>query len=40
MQVIASQPSWYNDQEKWLAILPLYHVAGAFTFVFLSRELM
>lgn len=38
MQVIASDPGSYTGDEKWLAILPLYHMYGAMFFLFLARE--
>jgi 4-coumarate--CoA ligase len=38
MQVIACEPSMYTDQEKWLAILPMFHMYGALCYMFLSRK--
>ena len=38
MQVIACEPSMYTDKEKWLAILPMFHMYGALCFMFLSRK--
>ncbi|KZP08609.1 acetyl-CoA synthetase-like protein [Athelia psychrophila] len=36
LQTIASEPRAYTRRERWLAILPLYHIYGAMFFMFLS----
>lgn len=37
LQTIASEPASYTRRERWLAILPMYHIYGAMFFMFLSR---
>jgi long-subunit acyl-CoA synthetase (AMP-forming) len=39
-QLVATEPELYSKEEIWLAIIPLYHMYGALTYVFLSRELL
>jgi long-subunit acyl-CoA synthetase (AMP-forming) len=39
-QLIATEPDAYTDEERWLAIIPFYHIYGALLFVFLSRKLL
>jgi len=36
MQILACDPTFDGNSERWLAILPLYHTYGAIFFIFLS----
>ena len=40
MQLVAADPEIYTDKERWLAIVPLYHMYGALCFIFLSRKFL
>ncbi|KAF7965136.1 hypothetical protein HWV62_45418 [Athelia sp. TMB] len=36
LQTMAAEPASYTKHERWLAILPLYHIYGVMFFIFLS----
>ena len=38
MQKLAQDPTFLDEGERWLAILPLYHIYGGLFFIFLSRK--
>jgi long-subunit acyl-CoA synthetase (AMP-forming) len=39
-QLIANEPDALTDKERWLVIIPVYHIYGAMTYIFLSRKLL